>query len=412
MRLGVLSICGCLLWLFVGGSFICEGVVCDPVRADEDAVVRPVASGAVRVATFNCSLNRETAGQLERDLSTDGDLQARRVARVLRTVRPDLVLLNEFDFSESGQAAQLFLKNYLAADVSWSAEPALKYEYWWSGPVNTGVPTGLDLDHDGKTDGPGDAFGFGRFPGQYGMLLLSKYPIDTARVRTFQKLLWQQMPGALLPVDPGTQQGWYSAGDLQQFRLSSKSHWDIPVKIEGRELHVLASHPTPPAFDGAEDRNGRRNHDEIRLWKDYLTVGADSWIRDDAGVSGGLAADAAFVILGDLNADPVDGGSVSGAIQQLLGHARVQAVPVPASAGGVQAAASQKGANLQHRGIPAEDTADFSDRSVGNLRADYVLPSVGVKIEAARVYWPATGESAELVECSDHRLVFLDLRWK
>ena len=173
MRLGVLSIRGCLLCLFVGGSLMCEGVVCDPVRADEDAVVRPVASGAVRVATFNCSLNRETAGQLERDLSTDGDLQARRVARVLRTVRPDLVLLNEFDFSESGQAAQLFLKNYLAAEVSWSAEPALKYEYWWSGPVNTGVPTGLDLDHDGKTDGPGDAFGFGRFPGQYGMLLLS-----------------------------------------------------------------------------------------------------------------------------------------------------------------------------------------------------------------------------------------------
>ena len=40
MRLGVLSIRGCLLCLFVGGSLMCEGVVCDPVRADEDAVVQ------------------------------------------------------------------------------------------------------------------------------------------------------------------------------------------------------------------------------------------------------------------------------------------------------------------------------------------------------------------------------------
>jgi len=33
----------------------------------------------------------------------------------------------------------------------------------------------------------------------------------------------------------------------------------------GQVIHILASHPTPPVFDGVEDRNGRRNHDEIRL---------------------------------------------------------------------------------------------------------------------------------------------------
>ena len=38
-------------------------------------------------------------------------------------------------------------------------------------------------------------------------------------------------------------------------------------------VHVLASHPTPPTFDGAEDRNGRRNHDEIRFWADYVSPG-------------------------------------------------------------------------------------------------------------------------------------------
>jgi 3-phytase len=36
-----------------------------------------------------------------------------------------------------------------------------------------------------------DALGFGAFPGQFGMALFSKYPIDTAAIRTFQTfLLW------------------------------------------------------------------------------------------------------------------------------------------------------------------------------------------------------------------------------
>ena len=382
---------------------------CALVRADEP--VEPVRAGMLRVATFNCSLNREAAGQLELDLKTDGNEQARKVARVLRRVRPDIVLLNEFDFAESAAAAELFVKQYLASEAGWAEEQPLQYAHWWTGPVNTGVPTGRDLDHDGKADGPGDAFGFGRFPGQYGMLLLSRYPIRGQEVRTFQNLLWKQMPGALIPTDPQTQQSWYSEEDLGVFRLSSKSHWDVPVDVNGMVLHVLASHPTPPAFDGAEDRNGRRNHDEIRLWRDYLTAGADGWIRDDRGLSGGLAEQAAFVILGDLNADPVDGGSVAGAIQQLLDHPRVLSEPVPVSAGGERAATEQKGINQQHRGRAAEDTADFSDRSVGNLRADYVLPSRGLRVQAAKVYWPVDGAGAELVQCSDHRLVYVDLQW-
>ena len=398
MRFGVWSfLLPLVVWCGVGG------LSCG------DEVVESAGAGVLRVATFNCSLNRDAAGQLERELGTDGNLQARKVARVLRRVRPDIVLLNEFDFGESAAAAELFVKNYLSSEVSWAPELPLQFPHWWAASVNTGVPTGRDLDHDGKSDGPGDAFGFGRFPGQYGMLLLSRYPIRRNEVRTFQNLLWKQMPGALLPVDPGTQRGWYSEEDLGVFRLSSKSHWDVPVEVNGTVLHVLASHPTPPAFDGAEDRNGRRNHDEIRLWRDYLTAGAAGWIRDDRGVAGGLSADAEFVVLGDLNADPIDGGSVAGAIQQLLNHPRVQSAPAPVSAGGEQAAGQQKGINQQHRGSASEDTADFSDRSVGNLRADYVLPSRGLQVQSARVYWPVGGEAADLVECSDHRLVYVDL---
>ena len=80
------------------------------------------------------------------------------------------------------------------------------------------------------------------------------------------------------------------------------------------------------------------------------------------------------MILGDQNADPLDGDSFDDAILQLLNHPRIED-PLPTSAGAVEAAALQGGANLTHEGDPAYDTADFADGAPGNLRADYVLPS-------------------------------------
>ncbi len=104
------------------------------------------------------------------------------------------------------------------------------------------------------------------------MVVLSRYPIDTRRARTFQDFLWKDMPGALLPDDPATAApaDWYSPDELADVRLSSKSHWDLPIRIGRRTVHFLVSHPTPPTFDGPEDRNGTRNHDEIRFWADYV----------------------------------------------------------------------------------------------------------------------------------------------
>ena len=75
----------------------------------------------------------------------------------------------------------------------------------------------------------------------------------------------------------------------------------------------------PP--DGAVDWNGRRNHDEIRFWADYVTPDAGDYIYDDANEFGGIDDDAIFVILGDQNADPDEGDSYnfchpSGALQR------------------------------------------------------------------------------------------------
>jgi 3-phytase len=178
---------------------------------------------------------------------------------------------------------------------------------------------------------------------------------------------------------------------------------------------VLASHPTPPAFDGPEDRNGLRNHDEIRFWNDYLTPRKSDYIRDDHGHGGGFAGKA-FLVMGDQNSDPVDGGSRNDAIRALLANSRVESSFVPQSMGAIEAAAAQGGANAAQKGDPRFDTADFNDRAAGNLRVDYLLPSKGLKVCGGGVFWPARAQAmAGLVwgdtppPSSDHRLVWIDV---
>jgi 3-phytase/alkaline phosphatase D len=376
----------------------------------------------IRVATFNASLNRSSEGQLISDLSTPDNAQAKAVAEIIQRTDADVILINEFDYDADGTAAQLFQQNYLS--VSQNGAAPVTYAHIFQAPSNTGIPSGFDLDNNGTVGGPNDAFGFGNFPGQFGMLVLSKLPIDEDSVRTFQTFLWKDMPGALLPDDPATPapQDWYSADELAVFRLSSKSHWDIPVEVGGEIVHILAAHPTPPVFDGPEDRNGTRNHDEIRFWADYVTPGQGDYIYDDAGSTGGLGPNQRFVIVGDYNADPFDGDSTAGAIKQLLDNGQIDDSLKPTSPGGPQQAALQGGANATHDGDPAFDTADFADGSPGNLRVDYVLPSEhGLRPVAAEVFWPLnTDPLFPLVgtfnpalpggfPSSDHRLVWADL---
>ena len=370
-------------------------------------------STQITIATFNASLNREASGQLVDDLSTPDNQQARDVAEIIQRTDADIILINEFDHTDDEAAVDLFREHYLA--VSQNGAPAIAYPYAWTGPVNTGVPSGFDLNRDGEVGGPDDALGFGFFPGQYGMVVYSKYPILEDQVRTFQNFLWADMPGALLPTVPGTDEGWYSDEALEVMPLSSKIHADVPVDVDGTTIHVLAAHPTPPSFDGEEQRNMRRNHDEIRLWADYVEGNA-GYLYDDAGSTGGLDAGAEFVIVGDYNADPHDGDSWPGAIDLLLGSSRV-VDPLPTSAGAVEAAALQGGANDDHVADHALDTADFADDPApGNLRVDYVLPSVGaLEVADAGVFWPTTDDELFRLTgefpfpTSDHRLVWVEL---
>ncbi len=255
----------------------------------------------IRVASYNASLNRSAQGELIEALGTGDDAQAQNIAQVIQTARPDILLINEFDFDPDGEAARLFQENYLSVGQG-DAEP-ITYEHVYVAPSNTGVDTGLDLDNDGALGGPGDAQGFGFFEGQFGFIVLSQFDIQEDDVRTFQNLLWQDVPDALLfdvdadgrplfdptrpfdaenPDDADT--SFYTEEEAAILRLSSKNHVDVPIDVNGEIVHLLASHPTPPVFDGVEDRNGKRNFDEIRLWRDYID-GAD-YIVDDPGDAG------------------------------------------------------------------------------------------------------------------------------
>jgi hypothetical protein len=324
----------------------------------------------------------------------------------------------------------------------------LHYAHRYTPNTNTGVASGLDLNNNGAAvTTPGasgfgdDAWGFGNFPGQFGFTIYSKHEI--VGVRSFQNFLWKDMPGNLLTNDPtsgaNNLANFYSPAEMDSLRLSSKNHVAVTVRINGQDVHFLTAHPTPPTFDGAEDRNGKRNHDEIRLWADYI-AGA-SYLYDDQGGTGGLAPGSLFVIAGDYNADPFDGDSFKGviggtsynAINQLLGNPLVNTSLTPAAPGGLDAVdhPSNNGtANLSHVGDPTHDTADFSDFAPGNLRVDYVLPSANLTMTGAGIFWPAdpdraapntTGDLYDLVgnfrdqnlyanyPSSDHKAVWVDV---
>ena len=361
----------------------------------------------VRFATFNISFNRDRAGMLKERLAEGKGKNFERIAKIIQRVRPDVILLNEFDYDESGESVRLF-QNHFLEKAQGDLQP-IKYPHVFLRSVNTGIDSGLDMNHDGVLKSGEDAYGYGKFPGQYGMVILSKHPLLEKQARTFQNFLWKDMPDALVPMDPENNKPYFHSPVMNVFRLSSKSHWDVPVSIDGTVVHFLAAHPTPPTFDGPEDRNGKRNHDEIRMLADYVG-GKAEYLYDDDGKRGGLADGSHFVIAGDLNADPIDGDSHSGAAAQLLSHPAINAATPPKSSGGTAFAALQGHKNSEQKGDPATDTSDFGDKTVGNLRVDYCLPSKTLEVKSQSVFWPAPDDpEAEWVKATDHRMVYIDV---
>jgi len=365
----------------------------------------------LKIATFNVSMDatnyvgrdveRATNKVLQTELQNNNQ-QIKNIAEIIQRTRPDIILLNEFDYiSDPKKGAELFIEKYLNV-AQQPTLAAIDYPYYYYAPVNTGKPSPFDLTGDGKATGTqGDAWGFGYFEGQYGMLLLSRYPIDTKNIRTFQHFKWQDMPNAIRPVVPSNGEFFYSDEIWAQYPLSSKSHWDVPVIVNDKTVHVLASHPTPPVFDGPEDRNGSKNHDEVRFWLDYINHHDSGYIYDDNGIKGGLGNNQRFVILGDQNSSATEGNSRKEAITALLSSELTNDDRVPQSVGGDQ--------HKRQNPLSKHHTAYWG------MRADYVLPSsFGFKVINNGVFWPTkNSETYRLIKdraaSSDHRLVWSEL---
>lgn len=271
----------------------------------------------------------------------------------------DILAIQDLDFDATGVA--------LSALVAALAEQGLEYPHHISLRPNTGWLTGQDLDGDGRSDGPRDAHGYGRFNGQGGMALLSRYPIGV--VQDFSGTLWRDLPDSRSP-------GVTPEAALPVLRLHSVGAWDVEVLTPAGPFHILTSHASAPVFDGPEDRNGLRNADEVRFWHLYL---------DDRAPEA-----PPFAYLGTLNVDPQRGEGLRDVLVDFLGHPALQD-PEPQGPGGLA-------------------TADWEDPVPGDLRVDYLLPSRSLSVQGAGVLWPEDGPLAEAVrEASDHRLVWVDV---
>lgn len=403
-----------LVWSAVGVLSLLAGCSSAPTSAPE---------APLRVMTYNVEDVRTS------DLRTADHPRLQRAAARIQHLAPDILLLNEMTYDQpggpgyeagtpEGQNARRFAERYLSTPQADTLD-GLSYQTVML-PANTGLASGFDLNNDGRIvttvpDVPGpppgggvppqteaeraygnDAWGFGTFPGQYGMALFVREDLTVLRdsIRTFRQLGWHTMPTAAVPIDSTTLEPWYAPDEWGEMRLSSKSHWDVPLALQdGSVVHVLASHPTPPAFDGPARRNAHRNHDEIQLWTHYLN-GA-SYVRDDSGRVGGLHPGASFVVMGDLNADPDDASVYRDAIRTLIGHERVNGDIVPTA---------RSGRRASYPDLDPDDTARWQ------RRVDYVLPSSDLSVHDAGVWRPDPQKVPAERAVSDHFPVWIDLR--
>ncbi len=121
---------------------------------------------------------------------------------------------------------------------------------------------------------------------------------------------------------------------------------------------------TPPLFDGPEDRNGRRNRDEVLFWAHYLNGRL------------GPVPEGPLAVVGNFNLDPDRGDGLRAAAAEVLAHPRLQDP------------------------LSARPTARF--RSVGDMRISYVLPSVDLTVTGADVMSPEE-------QTGRHRLLWVNM---
>ncbi len=318
---------------------------------------------------------------LLRDILRGEDPQVQAVVGVIAATRPDILVLQRVDYDLDLLAIKA-LRDAIAVDGP-------NFPHIYARRPNTGMQTGLDMDGDGRVGEPRDAQGYGEFAGQGGLAILSRFPIDHDAAQDFSALLWRDLPEALLPHVDGAPFPSAEAQEIQ--RLSTVGHWVVPVHVDDSVLNMMVFHASPPVFDGPEDRNGRRNHDEVMFWQLYLD-----------GQFGPLP-EGDFILAGDANLDPFDSDGRREAINTLLADGRLQD-PRPMREGNAPI-------DPRHKSDPRLDTTDWPAPGPGALRVDYILPGADMAVMVAGVFWPdeGTADAETMRAASRHRLVWVDL---
>lgn len=320
----------------------------------------------MRVGFFHTELTRTGPGLMLRDLLAGKDPQVQAVIDVVVETRPDILVIWGLDWDLDNLGL-----NALISALEEAGSPLI---HGFTRQPNRGIPTGFDLDGNGQSDNAEDAQSYGEFTGQNGLAVLSRWPVATGDVQDFTQMLWRDLPGALLPW-PGMPDGVEAV-----LRLSSTAHWLVPVDTpeQGRVWLGVFSANTP-VFDGPEDRNGRRNHDELLFWTRLL----DGELQ--------TRAPEGLILSGHANLDTTRGDGRREAIRTLLNHPGLQD-PAPT-------------------GSEGDLTVDWKRDDLENMRLSYVLPDLTWQVIGTGVHWPAAGEpGAEAVEAaSRHRLVWVDV---
>lgn len=300
-------------------------------------------------------MSRDGPGLLLRDIERGKDKDIAAALETIQHADADVLVLQGLDWDLENRA--------LTALATRLAEAQSPYPHRLGLRPNRGTQSGLDLNSNGRIGDPQDAIGYGLFTGANGLAVLSRHPIDRSAVTDFSRFLWADLPDALLPY-PGMPESL-----PRDMPLSTTSHALVPIDtVAHGRLTLGVFGATTPVFDGAEDRNGRRNHDEVTFWAQFL--------------DGNLPAQAppGFLLAGNANLDPTRGDGRRAAITRLLSHPNLQD-PAPEGDLGIA-------------------TVDFGSDSAGALRVAYLLPDQS---------WQIDGSGMITSPLHRHRLIWVDL---
>ena len=270
----------------------------------------------------------------------NGSTDLIQIAERIDVLDADILLLTDIDFDRE-----------LHALTALNEQLSAPYPHIFALRPNSGIQTGFDVDQNGRLGEARDAMGYGRFDGDGGMAILSRYPIGS--VTNYSDVLWANLRRTLMAKNDPLR-------SLQ--RLSSVGHWQVEILTPNRPVTLLAFSASPPVFDGPEDRNGRRNADEIRFWQRVLDGDFAPPPKD-------------FVILGIANLDPNRGEGLHEVMIDLLNDPRIQDP------------------------MPDQPTAHWPE-PIGDLRVDYVLPATSLIIKNTGIGWTPIGP---------HRPVWIDV---